>query len=167
MIANAIAGVAGLIFALGLGIGGMTQPAKIVGFLDVAGRWDPSLVFVLAGAVGTYMLIYRWIHRQRHPVYAPRFQIPTVRSIDRRLVLGAAVFGVGWGIGGFCPGPAITALVSLHPVAITFVLAMLAGMAVFDFTPFGALSSRRPVARPAAADAAEAPTVARPATTDG
>jgi len=127
----------GLVFALGLGLGGMTQPAKIIGFLDVAGHWDPSLVFVLVGAVGTAMLAYRWIRRQRHPVLDVRFQIPPTRGIDTRLVLGSTLFGVGWGISGFCPGPALVSLVSGHPVAIGFVGAMLAGVALFDLTPLG------------------------------
>jgi uncharacterized membrane protein YedE/YeeE len=144
---NAIAFGAGIVFAIGLGLGGMTQPARIIGLLDVAGRWDPSLVFVLAGAVGTSMLTYRWILRQRHPVLAVRFQIPPVRQIDGRLLLGSGVFGVGWGIGGFCPGPAVTALVSGHPVAIVFVLSMLAGTLLFDYTPLGGLRlSRRKAA---------------------
>ncbi len=149
---NGVAFGTGLVFALGLGLGGMTQPARIIGFLDVAGQWDPTLVFVLAGAVGTHMLAWRWIRRQRHPVLAAGFQIPRERLIDTRLVLGAALFGVGWGIGGYCPGPAITALVSGHPVALAFVGAMLAGVALFDLTPLG--SPRALPARPAQPDTA-------------
>ncbi|HKI98602.1 MAG TPA: DUF6691 family protein [bacterium] len=136
---NAFAFACGLVFAIGLGVGGMTQPAKIVGFLDVSGHWDPTLVFVLAGAVGSYMLAYRWIRRKRHPVFAMRFQIPRTSVIDTRLVLGSAIFGVGWGIGGFCPGPAITSFASGQMAPVVVALSMLAGVALFDLTPLGAL----------------------------
>jgi uncharacterized protein len=147
----------GLVFAIGLGLGGMTQPAKIIGFLDIAGRWDPTLVFVMAGAVGTSMLAFRWIRRQRHPVLEAQFQIPRVAVIDKRLLLGAAVFGVGWGIGGFCPGPALTALVSGQPVAIVFVAAMLAGSALFDYTALGVPHTARHGAPSVQTPGAEAP----------
>jgi hypothetical protein len=159
---NAIAFGTGLLFAIGLGVGGMTQPARIVGFLDFAGHWDPRLLFVLAGAVGTSMLSYRWVLRQRHPLLAVRFQIPPVRRIDGRLLLGAGVFGVGWGIGGFCPGPAITALASGQPVAIVFVLAMLAGSLLFDYTPLGALRLPRRAAAAPGEPAAGSPVTAAP-----
>jgi hypothetical protein len=139
---HAIAFATGVVFSLGLGLGGMTQPARIIGFLDVFGQWDPTLVFVLGGAVGTYMALYAWVRRRRRPVYGASFQIPPTATVDRRLLLGAGLFGVGWGIGGFCPGPAITALASAQPVPIVFVLSMLGGMALFDYTPLGAL--RRP-----------------------
>lgn len=127
--------LAGFLFAVGLSIGGMTQPAVVIGFLDFTGGWDPALVFVLGGAVGTYSLLYRWIKRQRHPVFETRFQIPSVTGIDRRLISGAVVFGTGWGIGGFCPGPALTSLVSGHPVVLVFVVAMVAGTLLFDLGP--------------------------------
>ncbi len=151
MARNLIAFGAGLTFALGLSISGMTQPAKIVGFLDVAGTWDPTLVFVMAGAVGTYALLYRWIRRQRKPALAPRFGIPPVKDLDRRLLGGAAVFGVGWGIGGFCPGPALVALVSLHPAPWIVVGGMVAGMVLFECSPLARAGGQRPGNAPSGA----------------
>ena len=122
--------VSGLLFALGLGLGGMTQPAKVVGFLDVAGDWDPSLACVLAGALVVHGLLVRLVLRRSAPVLASRFVLPTRTDLDASLLAGAALFGVGWGLVGFCPGPAVTALGAGMPEAAVFVTAMLAGMAV-------------------------------------
>ena len=122
--------VAGLVFALGLGLGGMTQPAKVIGFLDVGGDWDPSLACVMAGALLVHGLLVRLVLRRPAPVLAPRFVLPSRSDLDRPLIAGAALFGVGWGLGGFCPGPAVTALGGGMPEAVVFVSAMLAGMAV-------------------------------------
>jgi uncharacterized membrane protein YedE/YeeE len=135
---GAVAFVSGLLFAAGLGIGEMTQPPRVLGFLDVAGRWDPTLAFVMAGAVTVYAIAVRMAARQARPVYAPVFALPTRRDIDPPLVLGAAIFGVGWGIAGLCPGPGVTALASGRPSAILFVAAMLVGMAA------GGALERRP-----------------------
>lgn len=122
---------AGLLFGIGLTVSQMVNPAKVLNFLDLAGNWDPTLAFVLAGAVATAALGFRLVRRRTVPLLARSFQWPTARTIDRRLVLGAALFGIGWGLVGLCPGPAIAAL-SLDPSrVILFVLAMLAGMAVF------------------------------------
>jgi uncharacterized protein len=120
----------GVLFALGLGLSGMTQPAKVLAFLDVGGRWDPSLGFVMLGAIGVHAPLVRLILRRRAPVLASAFHLPTLRRVDRRIVAGAAVFGVGWGLGGLCPGPALTVLASGKPIAVVFVAAMLAGMAL-------------------------------------
>ena len=128
MMASLVAFLAGLLFALGLGVSGMTQPPKVVAFLDVAGRWDPSLAFVMLGAIGVHASLARLILRRRAPVLAPAFSLPQRRGVDGPLVLGAAVFGVGWGLAGLCPGPAITLLASGRPTAVGFVAAMLAGM---------------------------------------
>jgi uncharacterized membrane protein YedE/YeeE len=124
-----IAFVSGALFAVGLGIGGMTQPPRVLGFLDVAGRWDPTLAFVMVGAVAVYAIAVRVAARQGRPLYAPTFALPTRRDVDPPLVLGAAIFGVGWGTAGLCPGPAVTALASGRTSAILFVAAMLVGMA--------------------------------------
>ena len=97
----------GLVFSLGLTLSGMTDPARVVGFLDVAGDWDPTLIFVLGGAVITTFLGYRLVWRRGTPLLGERFQLPTRRDIDGRLLLGAALFGIGWGLSGYCPGPAI------------------------------------------------------------
>jgi uncharacterized membrane protein YedE/YeeE len=125
----ATAFISGALFAGGLGIAGMTRPAKVIGFLDVTGNWDPSLAFVMLGAIGVYAACYRVALRRGAPVLAPQFRLPTRRDIDARLIGGAATFGFGWGIAGFCPGPAVTALASGHAAPATFVVAMLAAMA--------------------------------------
>ena len=122
-----VALLAGLLFALGLGISGMTQPAKVLGFLDVAGRWDPSLAFVMVGAIGVHAALVRLILRRRAPILARSFSLPVRRKVDARLLLGAAVFGVGWGLAGLCPGPAVTVLATGKPIAMAFVGAMLVG----------------------------------------
>lgn len=121
---------AGLLFSLGLGFSGMTRPAKVLGFLDIAGDWDPSLALVMVGAIGVHALALRWILKRDRPLYDAAFHLPTQRTLDAPLVLGAAVFGVGWGLGGFCPGPAITSLVTLRPTAVLFVVAMVVGHAL-------------------------------------
>ena len=124
--------LAGVVFALGLGIGGMTQPERVIGFLDVAGPWDPSLAFVMCGAVGVYGVLFRLIRRRTGPVLARAFSIPGRRAVDRRLVTGAALFGLGWGLGGYCPGPGIVSLATGAPAVLVFVTAMLAGMGIAD-----------------------------------
>ena len=123
--------VSGFIFAIGLGIGGMTQPAKVTAFLDISGNWDPSLAFVMGGAILVYAPLYRLIRRRQTPLFASAFSVPTRADIDPLLISGAALFGVGWGLGGFCPGPAVVSLASGHIAVITFVAAMLAGMYLF------------------------------------
>ncbi|NTX58581.1 DUF6691 family protein [Myxococcus sp. CA039A] len=125
------AGLAGLLFALGLGLGGMTDPAKVVGFLDVAGSWNPSLAFVMAGALGTYALLRRLILRRAQPVFADRFPAPPQADVDGRLVAGSALFGIGWGLSGYCPGPALVSLPVGGTTVLLFVGAMLVGMGAF------------------------------------
>lgn len=122
------AGVAGALFAFGLGLSGMTNPAKVIGFLDIAGAWDPSLAFVMAGAIATHAIASRFILTRKAPVLAEKFDLPEKKSVDARLVTGAALFGVGWGLGGYCPGPALVTAAAGVPSAIVFVLAMAAGM---------------------------------------
>jgi uncharacterized protein len=116
--------VVGVLFALGLGIAGMTQPAKVLAFLDVFGDWDPSLAFVMGGAIAVYMPVF-WAARG---VLAPRLHLPTRKDVDLRLVAGAAMFGVGWGLAGYCPGPALVSLATLGGSALAFGAAMFAGM---------------------------------------
>jgi uncharacterized protein len=122
-----IAFVAGLLFGLGLSLGGMTQPAVVLGFLDIFGAWDPRLVFVMAGAVLTTAVGYRLLLRRPRPLLAERFQWPTSRRIDARLVGGAALFGIGWGIAGYCPGPALASLGAGVPALLVLVACMIAG----------------------------------------
>lgn len=121
---------AGALFALGLGISGMTQPAKVQGFLDVTGRWDPTLAFVMLGAVAVHFVLYRLVRRRCAPLFAERFDVPTRRDLTLRLAAGAALFGVGWGLSGQCPGPAITNLATGASTALVFVGAMALGMAL-------------------------------------
>lgn len=118
----------GLLFGLGLALSGMMNPEKVLGFLDVAGAWDPSLAFVLGGAVGVSALGHILKSRMERPALADRFDLPTNRSLDSRLLGGAALFGVGWGLAGFCPGPAIAGLTLGLSQITLFVAAMLSGM---------------------------------------
>lgn len=121
--------VSGVLFGAGLLVAGMTDPAKVVGFLDPVHGWDPSLAFVLGSAAIVNGLAYRWIRRNRHdPWFDVRFQVPTGSRVDTRLLAGAAIFGIGWGLGGLCPGPGIVVGASGSTAGIAFVLAMLAGM---------------------------------------
>lgn len=124
--------VAGLIFSLGLAISGMTQPGKVTAFLDFFGNWDPSLAFVMMGAIAVHAVLYRMIRRRATPLFAQTFSIPTRSDLDARLLGGAALFGIGWGLGGFCPGPAVTSLASGHTSVIIFVTAMIVGMLLYQ-----------------------------------
>jgi uncharacterized protein len=126
----ALAALAGALFGAGLLVSGMTQPAKVVAFLDVAHGWDPSLGFVMGAAVVVYSLAFAWISRRREPWFDGMFHLPNRRDIDAPLVIGAAIFGVGWGLGGYCPGPGMVAAVGGSASAIVFVAAMLGGMAL-------------------------------------
>ncbi|MFZ1866228.1 MAG: DUF6691 family protein [Polyangiales bacterium] len=119
----------GTVFGIGLAIGGMTQPAKVVGFFDFFGSWDPSLAFVMGGALLVYTPVYRWaIRTWQRPIWAPSFSLPTRKDIDGRLIVGSGIFGVGWGLGGYCPGPALTSVGAGSHEALIFGFAMLAGV---------------------------------------
>lgn len=130
---NIVAFLAGLVFAIGLGIAGMTQPAKVVGFLDFFGRWDPSLIFVMGGAIAAHLYFARRALKTAAPRLAPRFVMPTRKDLDLPLIVGAAIFGVGWGIGGLCPGPALVSVFSGAKTTLLFVVAMITTMALFRF----------------------------------
>ena len=118
----------GLIFGIGLVVSGMSNPAKVLNFLDLAGTWDPSLAFVMAGAVAVTFAGYKLTQARQHPFFADTFHMPTTRDIDARLLAGAACFGLGWGLGGYCPGPAVTALALGAKGTLIFVPCMLLGM---------------------------------------
>jgi uncharacterized membrane protein YedE/YeeE len=120
--------VSGMVFALGLGISGMTRPVKVIGFLDFFGAWDASLAFVMIGAIAVYFAAYQWSGKMSSPLLAADFSPPKRSDLDAKLIAGAAIFGAGWGLGGFCPGPALTALASGAPPVLIFVAAMMAGM---------------------------------------
>jgi uncharacterized membrane protein YedE/YeeE len=120
--------LAGLIFGIGLIVSGMINPAKVLNFLDLAGTWDPSLAFVMGGALAVTMIGYRLVRTQARPAFAPQFYMPTARDIDASLLAGAACFGVGWGLSGFCPGPVVTGLALHADGTLAFVPSMLVGM---------------------------------------
>jgi uncharacterized membrane protein YedE/YeeE len=131
-----LAFVAGILFGLGLTISRMIDPAKVLGFLDVTGNWDPSLALVMAGALAVMAIAYRIAGSRDRPLLAGAFRIPTRGDIDTRLVSGALIFGVGWGLVGFCPGPAISGLALGRYEVYLFVVAMLAGMALQRYGPW-------------------------------
>ena len=124
--------LAGLIFGLGLIVSGMANPAKVLGFLDLAGRWDPSLAFVMGGAIAVGLVVFRFARRRTASFLGEAMRLPTANRIDRRLLTGSVLFGVGWGIAGFCPGPALVALGMGETKSVLFVAAMLVGMGLFE-----------------------------------
>lgn len=131
------AGLSGLIFGFGLILSGMANPAKVKGFLDLAGHWDPSLAFVMGGAIAAAFIPFSWARRHERSVLGEPMSLPTSNRIDARLIGGSALFGIGWGIARFCPGPALVGLGMGLIKAIAFVVAMLAGMAVFEWIESG------------------------------
>lgn len=124
--------LSGLLFGIGLIVSGMANPEKVLGFLDLAGRWDPSLGLVMAGAISVGLVAFTVASRRKRSLLGAELKLPSARHIDRRLVGGGLLFGVGWGIAGFCPGPAISALGMGEAKAVIFVAAMLAGMGIFE-----------------------------------
>ena len=122
----------GLLFGLGLILSGMTDPGKVLGFLDLAGLWDPSLAFVMGGAIAVGASAFAVAKKRTRSFLGGAMHVPTARDVDKRLVLGSLVFGVGWGLAGFCPGPAIVSAAAGQPKAMAFVVAMLAGMWLFE-----------------------------------
>ena len=131
--------LAGLVFGLGLIVSGMANPAKVLGFLDLAGPWDPSLALVMAGAIAVGLFAFLLAKKRRLSLLGAEMKLPAAGPVDRRLLAGSVLFGMGWGLAGFCPGPGLVALGMGEPKAAVFVLAMLAGMAIFEL-----LERRRP-----------------------
>ena len=139
---------AGTLFGLGLAISGMVNPAKVIGFLDVAGDWDPTLAFVMGGALLVTIPAFRLTLERPRPILADGFALPTKRTLDARLLGGAALFGVGWGLSGFCPGPAVVALLTGLTPVFAFVAAMVGGMALYRWVfeqPKRGIEADRPV----------------------
>ena len=141
MRATLTSGLSGLVFGLGLGISGMTRPEKVIGFLDLADAWDPSLALVMVGAIGVHLIAYRLVAGRVSPLFGERFGIPTRTDIDPRLIGGSALFGVGWAMGGFCPGPGLVSAASLASDGLVFAAALTGGMILFH--GFEAAWSRR------------------------
>lgn len=146
---NLSALAAGLVFGAGLVISGMTKPEKVLGFLDPLGRFDASLIFVMIGAIAIHLIAYRLRARRATPLYGTKFLVPTRRDIDAKLLAGAFIFGIGWGMGGYCPGPGLVSLAGGGLSALTFVSAMLLGMLVTIKAE--SLLARRKVEAPAQA----------------
>lgn len=144
--ANITSLLAGLIFGLGLIVSGLANPAKVIGFLDLAGQWDPSLALVMAGAIGIGVIAFTVAQKRAETMLGTELKLAGTTHIDRRLVVGSAIFGVGWGIAGFCPGPGLVALGMGIPQAALFVLAMVAGMAWFELLERRAARHHQPVA---------------------
>lgn len=132
----------GLLFGLGLMISGMTDPGKVLGFLDLAGLWDPSLAFVMGGAVAVGVFGFAFARKRTQSFLGDAMHMPSARHIDRRLVIGSSMFGIGWGLAGFCPGPALVSAAAGHPKALGFVAAMLVGMWLFEMLERVARSRR-------------------------
>ncbi|RKP53657.1 DUF6691 family protein [Pararobbsia silviterrae] len=123
----------GLLFGAGLAISGMTRPEKVLGFLDVTGHWDGSLLFVLGGAVACTIVAFRWILKRRAPLFGGEFDVPKQTAIDRKLVIGSIVFGLGWGAAGYCPGPAIALLAQPNREALYFLPSLFIGWGLYRF----------------------------------
>lgn len=139
--------ISGALFGAGLTVSGMTDPARVRGFLDVFERWDPTLAFVMGGAVLVMAIAWRIQARMKAPLFGPKFSLPDRSDFDGRLVAGSALFGIGWGIGGLCPGPAVASLVSSPWSVLPFLVAMLAGMAIHNLLPEPVSGARRQGAR--------------------
>ncbi|MDD9965583.1 MAG: YeeE/YedE family protein [Myxococcales bacterium] len=139
-----LSGGAGLLFGLGLALSGMTQPGKVIAFLDVAGDWDPSLAFVMAGAIAVFAPLFRILTRRPHAALGLEWSLPNRSDVDPRLVVGSATFGVGWGLGGFCPGPGIVAAGTGSLTPLVFVFSMLAGMRLMELLHGGPVPTRAP-----------------------
>jgi uncharacterized protein len=125
--------IAGLIFGMGLILSGMANPEKIIDFLDITGQWDPSLMFVMAGALIVSFFAFRYVKNRNQTCLKQAIQLPTSTQIDRRLVVGSILFGAGWGMAGYCPGPALTSLLTWQLEPFIFVLTMLAGMGIYTW----------------------------------
>lgn len=129
---NLVALLAGILFGLGLSLSQMIDRDRVLGFLDITGAWDSTLLFVLGGAVSVTLISFRFVLRLPHPIFAGKFNLPTQKDIDKPLLIGAALFGIGWGIAGYCPGPGITALILKIWNPVLFVAALLAGSLTYQ-----------------------------------
>jgi uncharacterized membrane protein YedE/YeeE len=124
--------IAGLLFGVGLILSGMTDPAKVIGFLDITGTWNPSLAFVMMGAISVSYFVFRIAGKQSTTILGQQIALPSNRKIDIRLILGSITFGIGWGLAGYCPGPALASIATGHEKPFIFVMAMLVGMTIYE-----------------------------------
>lgn len=127
--------VAAVLFGLGLSISGMTSPQKVIGFLDIFGDWDPSLMMVMLGAISVNALVYRFVKKMPNPLFSKAFLLPKRQDITPQLVAGSALFGIGWGVAGFCPGPGVVSILTGSQSSIVFIVAMLVGMFLYKVVP--------------------------------
>lgn len=130
---HVVAYLSALVFGLGLGLSGMTDPRNVIGFLDIFGAWQPALALVMVGAIAVHSLSYYLIMKRPTPLLTPAFYMPTKQQVDMRLIIGAVVFGIGWGMGGFCPGPALASIVTLHPDIFVFIISMILGIGFYHY----------------------------------
>ncbi len=128
---NVVALIVGILFAIGLGVSGMTKPEKVFGFLDLFGKWDASLIFVMLGAILVHLIAYRFIIRLKSPLFSQQWHLPTKKEITWSLILGSFIFGVGWALAGYCPGPALTSLASFQMRPLLFFVSLIFGMLTF------------------------------------
>ena len=128
-----IAFLSAFLFGIGLGISGMTDPSKVIGFLDILGDWRPALALVMGGAIFAHTISYYFIKKRPSPFLDVQFYLPTNKHIDKKLVIGSALFGIGWGLAGYCPGPAVVSFVTFDKTVLTFLAAMFLGIALFHY----------------------------------
>lgn len=131
------------LFSIGLTISGMINPNKVTGFLDITGQWDPSLLFVMAGAILVNIILFNTILKKSKPLLVEKFHIPTKKDIDKKLILGAIIFGIGWGLTGVCPGPAVANILTSHHKIFIYIIGMISGMIIFEFTNTIFLSNKK------------------------
>jgi len=133
MASKIVSFISGIIFGVGLSVSNMINPEKVLGFLDIFGLWDPSLIFVMLGAIIISAPVFFLFRSKNKPLFADNFTMPTLKSIDKNLIIGSSIFGVGWGMVGFCPGPAISSLALLNTYSVYFVLSMIGGFLLTEF----------------------------------
>jgi len=133
MYKNIFSLISGLVFGIGLTIGGMTNPAKVIAFLNITNNWDPSLMFVMGGAIAFVLPSFYLLKNKEKPIFASSFQIPSSKNINQKLIFGSSMFGIGWGLIGLCPGPAISSIAFLQPLSILFIISMMSGFYLTKF----------------------------------
>ena len=136
MLNKAFSLFSGCIFGFGLTVSSMTNPAKVIGFLDITGKWDPSLMFVMIGAIFFCSIFFYLLRNLKKPIFYSKFELPTYKKVDRKLIIGSSLFGIGWGTVGFCPGPAISSISFFQPSSIIFLISMFVGFYLVKYIKF-------------------------------